>query len=280
MDILLFFAVAAICAILGDLYLCWQVKQYDAITPEEPGSEELTTGPEAEKEPLPSKEEAAPDATPSASKENGPPEENPPSAKKGQPMMKAIGSGWSLKTMRIIAAVLAFPVAALVTLYSYRVAHGSDSGELEYVLKLLCILELLIPIGLIDAKYMKIPNKVLLCGLGFFAAFFLVELFVLKQGLLPLLKETAYGLLLGGGVFLVTGLISRTGMGGGDIKLFALLGMMMMWRGVFNVIFFSVLFIVVYSLFLLATKKAKKDTRIPMGPFATLAMLVVILLGI
>lgn len=287
MELILFFAVAAVCAILGDLYLCWQAKKYEAAEEEsaqsELGDAGLETEAAAEATALAAESAEARSASAAMEARPGTTENqtNKDAAKiEKKAPLKPIGKNWSLTTMRLIAVIIAFPVAALLAYYSYHVAHGANTRELVWVLKLLIILELLVPIGLLDAKYMKIPNKVLCVGLGFFAAFFLADLLVLKQEFLPLLKATLLGLLLGGGLFLVTGLISRSGMGGGDIKLFALLGLMMTWYGVFNIIFFSMLLIVVYSLFLLATKKIKKDTRLPMGPFTTLAMILVILLGI
>ena len=305
MDLLLFFAIAAVCAIVGDMYLCWQTKKYEAQEEAErealaasapPEASEADTAVQAAAQTAPedggtlaaeaqTAVEAAPesvqtDEAAASSEPEGERKADKKSREGKKVVVRNFGRNWSLKTMRIIAAVLAFPVAALLAYYSYHVAHGANSGELVWVLKLLIIFELLIPIGLMDAKFMKIPNKVLLVGLVFFVGFFLVDLLVLKQEFVPLLKATVLGLLLGGGIFLLTGLISRSGMGGGDIKLFALLGLMMTWYGVFNVIFFSILLVVIYSLFLLATKKIKKETRLPMGPFTTLAMILVILLGI
>ena len=254
MDLILFFSVAAIFAILGDLYLCWQTKQYDSAS--EP--ETLAPAQEAPTEESPD-DRKDPDSAPERKQET---------TKKKKKL--------SLKAARIIAFAAALPVAWALAVMSHRV-YGNSAA---YTLKLLCTLELLIPIGILDAKYMKIPNKVLLAGLVIFVGFFLYEWLALREGILPLLKEALFGLLLGGGVFLVVGLISRNGLGGGDIKLFSVLGILLTWRGVFNILFFSMLIIAVYAVILLVSKKAKKDTKLPMGPFVTLAMMIAILLGL
>ena len=188
----------------------------------------------------------------------------------------AVPSGAAYKTERIFAAVLAIPVAICLA----AVSHMYYGNYAEYALKLLCIFELLIPVGILDKKFNKIPNKIILAGLVMFAGFFAYELFAMQEPFRLLIREAFFGLLLGGGVFALCGIISRSGMGAGDIKLFAILGLLMTWRGVFNMIFFSVLLIAVYGIFNLATKKMSKDSQVPMGPFVLTAMAIVILLGI
>ena len=306
MDLILFFSVAAIFTILGDLYLCWQSKKYDAAAedpakPAAPASAEVKAEPELpaspagerdlaetapeEEKPDPAVEEQTSEAAPEeeapaalaveqVAAEAVKEEKAPETAEETKP--KRVRKTLPLLAMRIIAAVLALPVAGILAVISHRTFGNS----IEYSLKLLCALELLIPIGLLDMKYMKIPNNIILAGLVLFVGFFFFEWLFMHEKVLLLLKEAFFGLLLGGGVFLAVELISRSGLGAGDVKLFGWLGLMLTWRGVFNIIFFSILLIVIYAVALLIARKAKKDYRIPMGPFVTMAMIIAILLGL
>jgi leader peptidase (prepilin peptidase) / N-methyltransferase len=128
---------------------------------------------------------------------------------------------------------------------------------------------ILVAITMIDYDLQIIPDELnlllLILGIVYLLVVRLPE--VGLRGLLPSL----IGFLVGGGLFLAIAVLSGGGMGGGDVKLMAVLGLWFGWKQLLVLMFLSFVSGAVISLFLLATKiKGRKDA-IPFGPFIALA---------
>lgn len=160
------------------------------------------------------------------------------------------------------------------------ISYEYYDATLEYAIKLLLIFEFLIPIAYVDLKKKIIPNKLLVGMLLTYVVFFVYEVVILEFSITKLLIRSGLGLLLGGGVFLLSAIFSKGGMGMGDVKLFAVLGMLLGWQDVFIVIFISIVGVAVAGIILLLIKKVDFKSTIPIGPFALMAMAISVLLGI
>jgi len=122
------------------------------------------------------------------------------------------------------------------------------------------LISLFIIIFVSDITYMIIPDKVLL----FFTGIFLLERIVIPlQPWWDSLAGAAAGFLL----LLFIAVISKGGMGGGDIKLFALIGFVMGIKLVFISFFISALYGAIFGIIGLMTGKVKRKNPIPFGPF-------------
>lgn len=122
------------------------------------------------------------------------------------------------------------------------------------------------------ADYEKkiIPNYFLLIMLIFWASIIVSEIiFLAAQGeeFLPLLIGSAIGGLTGGLLFLIVMLLSRGGMGMGDVKLVAVLGLYFGFEGLLSVLIYSMLCAFLYGLTMIITKKAGLKTKVAMAPF-------------
>jgi len=84
---------------------------------------------------------------------------------------------------------------------------------------------------------------------------------------------------LGGGIMLVIFLVSRGGMGAGDIKLMALIGLYVGLRGTAAVLLFGFLFGALTGLAFMATGKLTRKDALPFAPFLSMATLIQILWG-
>jgi leader peptidase (prepilin peptidase)/N-methyltransferase len=111
-----------------------------------------------------------------------------------------------------------------------------------------------------DIHYMIIPDKILIV----FAGIFLIE-----RILWPLAPwwDSIIGALVGFLLLLVIALVSKGGMGGGDIKLFALIGFVLGVKLVLLSFFLSTLFGAVIGGFALLLKIVKRRQPIPFGPY-------------
>jgi len=79
------------------------------------------------------------------------------------------------------------------------------------------------------------------------------------------------GFLLGGGLFLLIAVVSNGGMGGGDIKLMAVLGLWFGWQHLLLLMMLSFVSGALISVALLAFKIKGRKEAIPFGPFIALA---------
>jgi len=130
----------------------------------------------------------------------------------------------------------------------------------------------LVTIIWIDIHHQIIPDVISLPGilLGFLFSF--VSTFVSWQ-------DSLIGLLAGGGFFYLISLSyylirKQEGLGGGDIKLLALLGAFLGWQSLLFIIFISSLSGSIVGLIAMRSQKKGGSTRIPYGPFLALSGMV------
>lgn len=124
----------------------------------------------------------------------------------------------------------------------------------------LTLISLFIIILVSDVAYMIIPDKVLLVFAG---------IFLLERIFIPLTPwwDSLLGAAIGFSLLLGIALISKGGMGGGDIKLFALIGFVVGVKTLLLSFFLSTLLGAVIGLIGMAIGLVKKSKPIPFGPF-------------
>jgi leader peptidase (prepilin peptidase) / N-methyltransferase len=87
------------------------------------------------------------------------------------------------------------------------------------------------------------------------------------------------GGLLGAGLLILLGMVGKLlfrkeAMGGGDVKLLAMIGVFLGWKSVFMTIFFASLLGTVISLTLIALKKKTMEDYVPFGPYLGLGAVI------
>ena len=136
----------------------------------------------------------------------------------------------------------------------------------------LLLASFLVVIGAIDLEHRVIPNRLVAAGLllGFPSA--------LATGAIPL-REAGLGLVVVGGVVLLVAEASRGGMGGGDVKLAALIGFYLGWRAGLAAFLAAVFLGAGAGLVLIALGLKTRKDYIPFGPFLGAGALVAMLWG-
>lgn len=140
------------------------------------------------------------------------------------------------------------------------------------LVKILILLSYLIVITFIDIDHQLILDKVLiwLAGTGV-----IINLFIGTLSVVDMLIAA----LAGGGLMLLIAVVSRGGMGGGDIKFMAALGLWLGWKLTLLTLFLGfVLGGISGGLFLLLKIKGRKDF-IPFGPFLAIGAFISLLYG-
>jgi len=84
---------------------------------------------------------------------------------------------------------------------------------------------------------------------------------------------------IGGGLLLIIALVSGGGMGGGDIKFAAALGLCFGWQYLLITLLLSFVFGGIGGVLLLVFKIKSRKDFIPFGPFIALAALITVLYG-
>ena len=140
---------------------------------------------------------------------------------------------------------------------------------------------LLIVISMIDYKHMMIPNGLIIAGLVVGAAKLIATIFTGHFG-----NWATYviGFFAGGLPLLLIAMfcafvLKKEAIGGGDIKLMAMAGLIVGWRLIAVAYLIGIIAGALISVILLATKIKQRGDEIPFGPFLSLGILVSIFFG-
>ncbi|MGA2331336.1 MAG: prepilin peptidase [Syntrophales bacterium] len=135
----------------------------------------------------------------------------------------------------------------------------------------------LIAITFIDLRHQIIPDVISLPGIP---VFFLLAVFFMDVTI----WEALLGTLIGGGclfaiAFIYEIITKREGMGGGDIKLLAMLGAFLGWKSLFFVLFASSLLGGIVGVSAMIVKGQDMKYALPFGPFLSIAAVAYLFVG-
>lgn len=182
--------------------------------------------------------------------------------------VRNIKEHFTQKPVQFIIFLVLYITFSILSVLFYQKKELTSVQLPQYVLFWECIL-----LGAwIDFKTKKIPNPIfliLLAGrtLGIFA-----EMVCYSDKIFDILLSSFSGMLLGGIILLIFRLISRGGLGAGDVKLFALIGFYFGIIPMMNILFYTTFFAAITASFLLITKKAKMKSTLALGPFAFIGL--------
>ncbi len=135
----------------------------------------------------------------------------------------------------------------------------------------------LVVITFIDFDHQIIPDVISLPGIP---VFFLLGWFVMG---VPF-WECLLGILVGGGFLYLIAvgyelLTKREGMGGGDIKLLAMIGAFLGWKSLFFVVFMSSILGALVGVAVIVLKGRDMKYAVPFGPFLSIAAVLYLFVG-
>ncbi|GAB6184343.1 prepilin peptidase [Thermodesulfovibrio hydrogeniphilus] len=166
-----------------------------------------------------------------------------------------------------------YPVVEFLTgvLYVLSFLKFGLSVEIFFVL---IFISALIVISFIDLDFQIIPDiiSIPLIILGIICSFLPFEHSALSFGI----KESLIGILVGGGSLFIVAVLSRGGMGGGDIKLNAAVGAFLGWKFALLTVFIGSLFGSIVGIVMM---KKTGNRKIPFGPFLSLGAIISLFIG-
>lgn len=164
-----------------------------------------------------------------------------------------------------------YPVIELMTGVLFAFAYGQLGWGIELIVALFFI-SLLVIIVVSDLAYMLIPDKVLV---------FFLPLLAIGRVLSPLTPwwDSLVGAVVGFGILYIIAVLSNGGMGGGDIKLFFLIGLVLGTIDTLLTLFLAAVIGMIVGITMLSKNKQGRKTPIPFGPSITLAAVIVYFYG-
>jgi leader peptidase (prepilin peptidase)/N-methyltransferase len=147
------------------------------------------------------------------------------------------------------------------------------SAELGIVAFYFC---LLLVILVIDLEHHLILNKIVYPGA---AVALVLSIFLAKLDVVPTIASAAAGGGIGLGIFLVILIVSRGGMGWGDVKMAALMGVILGYQLLSVALLLAVISGGLVAAVLMLMKAKNRKQGIAFGPFLSLATMVTLLWG-
>ncbi len=164
-----------------------------------------------------------------------------------------------------------YPFIELMTGVLFAFAYWQLGWGIELIVAFFFI-SLLVIIVVSDLAYMLIPDKVLI---------FFLPLLAIGQVLSPLTPwwDSLVGAVVGFGILYIIAVLSNGGMGGGDIKLFFLIGLVLGTIDTLLTLFLAAVIGMIVGIIVLSKNKQGRKTPIPFGPSIALAAVIVYFYG-
>ena len=169
-----------------------------------------------------------------------------------------------------------YPVVEFLTGLIYLIIYliyGLSIQSLVYLI----LSSALIIIAFIDLNEQIVPDVISLpgIGVGLILSFFVPYISFINS---------ASGVVVGGGIILIIALVGsmifkKEAMGGGDIKLAAMIGAFLGWRYTIISLFLGFFLGALAGIFLILSKIKSREDMVPFGPFIALGSLITLLWG-
>ena len=164
-----------------------------------------------------------------------------------------------------------YPVVELVTGLLFVLALAERGLTIDLIPALLLVAGLVAITG-IDLDHQLIPDVISIPGI-------VVGLAVSTLTGRPGWLDSLVGVVIGGGIFLLIIVASRGGMGGGDMKLGAMLGAFLGWKLVLVAILIAILAGGVFAIVVLLLRRKGRRDAVQFGPFLALGGVVSLFWG-
>jgi leader peptidase (prepilin peptidase)/N-methyltransferase len=169
-----------------------------------------------------------------------------------------------------------YPVVEFLTGLIYLIIYliyGLSIQSLVYII----LSSALIIIAFIDLQEQIIPDIISLPG---------IVVGLILSFLVPYISfiNSALGALIGGGIILIIAwvgsiIFKKEAMGGGDVKLTAMIGAFLGWRYTMISLFLGFFLGALIGIILIMTKIKKREDAIPFGPFIAMGSIITFLCG-
>lgn len=194
------------------------------------------------------------------------------------PVLSYIFLGAKCRSCKMKIAIQ-YPIVEILTGFIVALFYFKFGLSFDMIF-LSAIIVVLITIAVIDYKTMIIPNG-LVIALVIIGLFYIIASFIFPESFVISITwfESLIGFFAASLPLFIIAVISKGGMGGGDIKLMAAVGIFLGWKYVLVAMIAGSLIGAIISLTLIALKIKKRKDMIPFGPFLCLGILISAAIG-
>jgi len=171
---------------------------------------------------------------------------------------------------------LQYPVVELLSGLTYLIIYWIYGVSIQTLIYII-MSSALIVIAFIDLNQQIVPDVISLPGIviGFILSFFVSYISFV---------DSILGIAVGGGIIFVIGLagsviFKKEAMGGGDVKLAAMVGAFLGWKYIIVSLFLGFFLGALAGIFLILSKIKSREDVIPFGPFIILGSFITLLWG-
>lgn len=169
-----------------------------------------------------------------------------------------------------------YPIVEILNSFIYIILYYKFQFSLEFLF-FSAISSVLIIISFIDLNYMIIPDILIIVIFIILILYKISNYFI--YNLSPNLLNSLTGSIIGGLLFFFIMIVSKGGMGGGDITLISVLGLILGFKLILLNIIVSFILGAFVSIFLLFFKIKTRKDPIPFGPFIISSFFIVLFYG-
>ena len=169
-----------------------------------------------------------------------------------------------------------YPIVELLTGLVYLIIYLTYGLSIQSLIYIILSSSLII-ISFIDLNEQIVPDVISLPGIviGFVISFFVPYISFI---------DSALGIVAGGGIILIIGLagsaiFKKEAMGGGDVKLAAMVGAFLGWKYIIISLFLGFFLGALAGIILILSKIKSREDDIPFGPFIVLGSFITLLWG-
>ncbi|SEO93667.1 leader peptidase (prepilin peptidase) / N-methyltransferase [Amphibacillus marinus] len=166
---------------------------------------------------------------------------------------------------------LLYPLIEFLTAVCFALSYWLFGVGADLIIALI-VVSLAVIVIVSDSVYMLIPNKVLL---------FFFPLLILTRVVVPLSPwwSAPLGSIVGFGLIFIIIVVSKGGMGAGDLKYFAVLGYAFGYQAILLILMLASVYGATITGVLLIARKVDRKSKVPFGPYISLAVLTVLFFG-
>jgi len=171
--------------------------------------------------------------------------------------------------------IILFSTGFLVIFFVWLIAFTGELSTFSLLrFALLIILSYIAMV--IDISTKRIPNVLVLIMVSGWLLLIIPMISYDTSNGLRLFADSIYGFLTGGGLFLLVYIISRKGLGGGDVKFMAAVGLYLGFAEILPAILYGTVFAAITGLILIVFKKMERKGTIPLVPFLFTGIMITI----
>ena len=169
--------------------------------------------------------------------------------------------------------VAIFCAGFFIIMFVWLVVAASTLSAFSLIRSALLILLSYIAM-IFDINTKRIPNMLVIIMITGWLMLMLPMLFIDTENGIKLLLDSLYGLMMGGGLFMLVYLLSRKGLGGGDVKFMAAAGLYLGFAETIPAILYGTILAAVVGLALILLKKINRKDAMPLAPFLFIGIMI------